>query len=618
MPMRRLRRSLHLEILTGFLLLLVACVLAVMAATNSHNAYDLVNHSTHVRRTISDLFGELRDAEAGQRGYLLAGDRSYLQPYMRALDKLPQTQSALQALTAHDRSQAELVSRLDALIPPIMAELAQVIALHDAGHQADAMAAVKSGQGLRLMQKAQLLLETLDANETSRETISLRQVHNRQQQLLWSIVTTIALVFMLAIMVVRDQAKQRYEVEFKNAVLREQIDHQQATEAQLRQAQKMEALGQLTGGIAHDFNNMLAIVVGNLEIALRRLHKDTGSIEKFIHNALLGAGKASDLTRRLLAFSRRQPLHPTPVDVNACVHEMSSILSRSLGENITIALVPCEHLWAAFVDKSQLESAILNLAVNARDAMEDRGQLTIETANAYLDENYARQNTGVSSGDYVMVAVSDTGHGMSQEVLRKVFEPFFTTKGVGKGTGLGLAQIHGFLAQSKGHIKIHSEVGTGTSVKLYLPRAGAHHPAKAAKHNGLVAALPHAVLVVEDNAEVRDFVTMALEELGYTALQAESAKAAEAMLRAHPEISILLTDVVMPGDSGAQLADVVTKRHPQLRVLLMSGYASEIVERATTPHCRFRLLTKPFTIQELAEALRSVLNDDAAAAVHAK
>jgi signal transduction histidine kinase/ActR/RegA family two-component response regulator len=443
-------------------------------------------------------------------------------------------------------------------------------------------------------------------------------VHNRQQQLLWSIVTTIALVFMLAIMVVREQARQRYEVEFKNAVLREQIDHQQATDAQLRQAQKMEALGQLTGGIAHDFNNMLAIVVGNLEIALRRLHKDAGSIEKFIHNALLGAGKASDLTRRLLAFSRRQALHPAPVDVNACVHEMSSILSRSLGENITIALVPGEHLWAAFVDKSQLESAILNLAVNARDAMEDRGQLSIETANAYLDDNYARQNAGVSPGDYVMVAVSDTGHGMSPEVLRKVFEPFFTTKGVGKGTGLGLAQIHGFLAQSKGHIKIHSEVGVGTSVKLYLPRAGAHHTPRAAKHTELVAALPHAVLVVEDNAEVRDFVTMALEELGYTALQAESAEAAETMLRAHPEISILLTDVVMPGASGAQLADVVTKRHPELRVLLMSGYASEIVERATTRHCRFRLLTKPFTIQELAQALRSVLNDDPAVAVQAK
>jgi nitrogen-specific signal transduction histidine kinase/CheY-like chemotaxis protein len=408
----------------------------------------------------------------------------------------------------------------------------------------------------------------------------------------------------------REEARQRRELAFKNAILEEQIRRQRTTEERLRQGQKMEALGQLTGGIAHDFNNMLAIVVGNLEMALRRLDRGMGGVDHFIRNALTGAGKAADLTKGLLAFSRRQALRPVSVDINACVQQMSSILHRTLGENIVIKLVLGEGIWSAYVDRPHLESALLNLAINSRDAMEGRGELTIETGNIYLDQSYANQNQGVTEGEYVMIAVSDTGHGMTPEVLQQVFEPFFTTKPTGHGTGLGLSQIHGFLKQSKGHISIHSEVGVGTTVKLYLPRSDAMSAPSQQQNGSQVSCLPHAVLVVEDDTDVRAFVCGALEDLGYTAFEAKDAGTAEKILAKHPEISILLTDVVMPGPSGVQLAEAMIKRHPELRVLLMSGYARDIVERATAADSRIRLLSKPFTIQELAECLRATLNEE--------
>lgn len=606
----RMKRVVRLEVLAGFMLLLLACGLAVIASVNSRRAYALVNQTMRTQNAVGELLGEMRDAETGQRGYLLTGNAEYLQPYIHARSQLAGTQSELRSLMANDPAQRKLLDQLDEVIAKKMAELAHTIDLHDANDQAAALAAVNARQSLHLMDQIRYLIAQIDVNETKREVARLRGARHEQQQLLWAITATTFLAFLLAVLVVREEARQRYEVEFKNAALKEQMQQHLSTEAQLRQAQKMEALGQLTGGIAHDFNNMLAVVVGNLEMALRRLERGLEGADKFIKNALMGAGKASDLTKRLLAFSRRQALHPASIDVNACVQEMSTILSRTLGENITIKLVLGERLWHAYVDRPQLESAILNLAVNSRDAMDGHGELIIETANAYLDEGYARLNDDVTSGEYVMVSVSDTGQGMSKEVLNKVFEPFFTTKSVGRGTGLGLAQIHGFLTQSKGHIKIHSEVGVGTVVRLYLPRSESAQAAPLAPRNGLVAALPHAVLVVEDNPEVRAFVTSAVEELGYTALQAESAEAAGDILKAHPEVSILLTDVVMPGPSGVQLADAMTKRHPGLRVLLMSGYAREIVERAAPGHEDIRLLAKPFTIQQLAEALRDALNEE--------
>jgi signal transduction histidine kinase len=606
----RLRNTLRFEVWTGFVLLLIACGLAVLASANSRRASDLVNRSMSIRHAIVQLFGEVRDAEMARRGYLLTGDPEYLQPYLSTRRTLTATRAELRLLMSSDPVQRKLLDQLFPIIDQKMAELAGTIRLHDANDQAAALERLKAGHGQHLLRQIRELIEQLDANETHREEASLQQARLRQQQLLFAIVATTLLAFILAVLVVREAVRQRHETEFKNAVLREQIGHQRLTEAQLRQAQKMEALGQLTGGIAHDFNNMLAVVVGNLEIALRRLERSPDGVEKFIKNALAGAGKAAELTKRLLAFSRRQALHPSCISVNACVQEMWAIFSRTLGETIHIDLVLGDNLWNAYVDRPQLESALLNLAVNSRDAMEGQGRLTIETANAYLDPSYAKQNEGVTPGEYVMVAVSDTGQGMTQEVLRKAFEPFFTTKSVGKGTGLGLSQIHGFLTQSKGHIKIYSQVGLGTTVKLYLPRAESAQISPPSQHDGPVAALPHTVLVVEDDAEVRAFVTVAVEELGYSALQAEDAKEAEDLLSTNPEISILLTDVIMPGSSGVELASTMTRRYPELRVLLMSGYARDIVERAPLRDGHIHLIAKPFTIKELAQALRATLNEE--------
>lgn len=610
MKITGLQFTIRLEVLAGFVLLLIACGLAVLASSNSRHATNLVTQSMRIRQAIGEMFGEVRDAEMGRRGYLLCGNPDYLAPYQSARTDLSATRGQLRDLMAGDPVQGKLLDQLDLAIDQKMTELAQSIQLYDTNGRDAALVMVEATRSNHLLAQIRSLVQQLDANETRREAASLHQARLRQQQLLWAIIATTLLASILAVLVLRESAQQRHEMEFKNAVLREQLSQQRITEAQLRQAQKMEAVGQLTGGIAHDFNNMLAIVVGNLEIALRRLEKDPGSVQRFITNALTGAGKASDLTKRLLAFSRRQALHPSSINVNACVQEMSAIFSRTLGETITISLVLGDSLWHAYVDRPQLESALLNLAVNSRDAMEGRGRLTIETANAYLDQSYSKQNEGVEPGEYVMIAVSDTGQGMTQEVLRKAFEPFFTTKSVGKGTGLGLSQIHGFLTQSKGHIRIYSEVGVGTTVKLYLPRAETSHILLPAQHEGPVAALPHTVLVVEDDAEVREFVTVAVQELGYTALQAENSIAAENLLVMNPEISILLTDVVMPGASGVELANAMTKRYPDLRVLLMSGYARDIVERAPLRNGRIRLLGKPFTIKELAQALRATLNDD--------
>ncbi|RDS79663.1 response regulator [Dyella monticola] len=598
----------RIEILTGFVLLLIAGVLAILAAFNSAHAFDLASQSLRARHDIDQLFGEIKDAETGQRGYLLTGKSDYLAPYHEARNELDQTRSALRTLV-WAAAQRRLVNQLDTAIDQKMAELEHTIQLYDTSGPASALAIVNDDRGLTLMGQIRTLTRQLDNEQSDQQQARLHQFRLQQQVLLGAIIAATLVAFVLALLVLRQGERQQTELALKNAALREQMHQQAGTEAQLRHVQKMDTLGQLTGGIAHDFNNMLAVIVGNLEIAQLRLERGSGDVEKFMQNALLGAGKASGLTKRLLAFSRRQALRPIAVDVNACVHEMSAILARTLGENIAIRLSLDDALWPAYVDRPQLESTLLNLAVNSRDAMESGGQLTILTANANFDEHPCDQNEDTLSGDYVMMAVSDTGHGMTPEVMQRAFEPFFTTKAVGRGTGLGLSQIHGFVLQSNGHIKIDSTPGLGTTIRLYLPRAP-RLSARNEQHQTQVSALPHVVLVVEDDPDVRELAKGALEELGYTALLADGAEAAEALLSEHPEISILLTDVVMPGPSGVSLAREMTRRYPELRALLMSGYPRDIVDRAQPHDDRTRLLAKPFTMRDLAEALRAALNDE--------
>jgi signal transduction histidine kinase/CheY-like chemotaxis protein len=383
----------------------------------------------------------------------------------------------------------------------------------------------------------------------------------------------------------------------------DEMARRESAEETLRQAQKMDAIGKLTGGIAHDFNNMLAVVLGNLDLAKRRLAKGVTNIDQYLNGAQEGGRRAAALTQRLLAFSRQQPLAPEAVDANKLVSGMSEMLRRTLGEAIRIETVLAGGLWRIYADPNELENALLNLAVNARDAMPEGGKLTIETGNAHLDDRYVAEHPEVSAGQYVMLAVTDTGVGMTGEVSEKAFDPFFTTKSSGVGTGLGLSQVYGFVKQSGGHVRIYSEVGEGTTIKVYLPRYfGAAEPARPAVERG---ALPTndgsvSILVVEDEEGVRRYSTDALRDLGYRVLEADGAERALEIIDAEPDISILFTDIVMPDINGRRLAEAALARRPTLKVLFTTGYTRNAIVHNGMLDPGVMLLSKPFTLEELA------------------
>ncbi len=388
------------------------------------------------------------------------------------------------------------------------------------------------------------------------------------------------------------------------------MTERRALEEQLRQSQKMEAIGQLTGGIAHDFNNLLTIVLGNADAARRRI-RDNEEVGTLLDNAIRGAERAARLTQQLLAFARRQPLDPKPTDINRLVARTSEFLQRTLGEAIAVETVLAGGLWRTEVDAVQLENALINLAVNARDAMPTGGKLTIETANAYLDDMYCRMNAAVSPGQYVVVSVSDTGSGMSQDVLERAFEPFFTTKPSSRGTGLGLSQVYGFVKQSGGHIKIYSEVDQGTTVKIYLCRLlGPEIHAAADLHNvpRSVSTGSETVLLVEDDPDVRAFSVNALRERGFSVLEAADAPSGLKVLGQHPAIELLVTDVGLPGMTGRELADQARQQRPDLKVLFTTGYArNAIIHHGRLDH-GVELIVKPYTMVELADRVRGVLD----------
>ncbi len=394
------------------------------------------------------------------------------------------------------------------------------------------------------------------------------------------------------------------------ALERETAERLQA-ETLLRQSQKMEAVGQLTGGIAHDFNNMLAIVSGSLELLERRMGEADPRARRYLNAASDAARRAADLTQRLLAFSRRQALQPQVIAANTLVSGMSELLRSSLGATVQLETVLAGGLWRICVDPAQLENALLNLSVNARDAMPEGGRLTIETQNAHLDDNYVADTIGLPPGQYVMIAVSDTGGGMAPEVIDQAFEPFFTTKDVGKGTGLGLSQVYGFVKQSGGHIKIYSEPGNGTTVKLYLPRHRGEEAAPAPMRDEQdipQGDLSEVILVVEDEAAVRQFSVDALTDLGYRVLEADGAENALRLLATYPEICLLFTDVVMPGINGAQLAQQARQARPALKVLFTTGYTRNAIVHNGVLEPSVELIGKPFNIKELARKVRQILD----------
>ncbi len=396
--------------------------------------------------------------------------------------------------------------------------------------------------------------------------------------------------------------------------LYDEAKRREMAEDALRQAQKMEAIGQLTGGVAHDFNNLLTVIIGNLDIAQRQLKSsaaDAGAkLETFMKNAMQGARRASALTQRLLAFSRRQPLDPKPLKADKLVRGIEDLMRQSLGETIEIEIVGSGSLWQIEADPIQLESAILNLALNARDAMPNGGKLTVETSNAFLDENYVRQNSDTPAGQYVQIAVSDTGTGMSPETIKRAFEPFFTTKVAGQGTGLGLSQVYGFAKQSGGHVKIYSELGEGTTVKIYMPRLFAE-----TKDEVETEAVPasdgssETILVVEDDTDVREYIVEILRELRYRVLDAGDAQSAmKSLVREGGAVDLILTDVVLPGQNGRLFADEATARYSKLKVLFMTGYSRNAIVHHGRLDPGVEMIQKPLSQSVLAAKIREILD----------
>jgi PAS domain S-box-containing protein len=416
--------------------------------------------------------------------------------------------------------------------------------------------------------------------------------------------------------IVRDRTEKRnleQAMQEQNATLEqriaEEVHNRTKTEEALRQAQKMEALGQLTGGIAHDFNNMLTGIIGSLDIIRRRIA--TGRIDemhRFMDAATGSAQRAAALTHRLLAFARLQPLDTKPNDLNQLIYGMAELLHRTIGERIALDMLLAGDVWPAATDANQFESALLNLTINARDAMPDGGRLTIATRNIELDERYSQTNVDVTAGSYVEVSVTDSGVGMPKEVIAKAFDPFFTTKPIGQVTGLGLSMIYGFAKQSGGHLRIYSQIGKGTTVKLYVPRALKDMHEEVVDKAQTPLGEGETVLVVEDDATVLLFVADVLEELGYKVLKAKQASVAIPLLRATGRIDLLITDVGLPDINGRQLAEIALQARAGIKVLFMTGYAENIASRGGLLEAGMDIISKPFAIEELAIKARRMID----------
>jgi signal transduction histidine kinase len=598
---------------------LAALMLAAALYLGARNRSDdeWVVHSLSVRDQLIRVLSLVQSAETGQRGYLLTGRDDYLKPYAMGVEQLPGSLDQLAALISDNPDQLPAVDKLRQLVGAKLAELKSTVDAYKTGNTAGALAIVDNDNGYRLMAEIRDQITSMQNAENA--LLASRQAGAERSALLLQAGVAIAflLIAILGVLIARftrlsvgELAASRDRLMASNDQLLEQIDRREQAEDQLRQAQKMQALGQLTGGIAHDFNNMLGVILGAHDLILRRIRKGDFGIERFVEAATDAAKRAAMLTQRLLAFARQQPLAPQTIDANKMIGSMSDLLNSTLGEQIQIETVTSAGLWIVNADAQQLESAILNIAINARDAMPDGGKLTIETANAYLDEAYCRQNPEIEPGQFVMIAITDTGAGMSPDTAARVFDPFFTTKPVGRGTGLGLSQVYGFVKQSRGHIKIYSELGSGTTAKIYLPRfvGGATKLTPEIAEPMRTGDRSEAVLVVEDDVLMRRLSSEALHELGYTVFDSDSAANALAILDREPGIKLLFTDVVMPGTNGKKLADEACRRRPDLKVLFTTGYTANAVVHGGVLDAGVNFLSKPFTLNQLAAKVRSVLD----------
>lgn len=603
----------------ALLLLLLTIGAALWQAERSVELNHAVRDSLETRSQLRLLLRSLQDAETSQRGYLLTGDETYLRPYLASRDEAPRSVDALARAAGDDARRLAEALRLRELSAGKFDEIAQTISLYRNGRQNEAMLIVQSDRGKELMDELRGVIAAAEAREQADIVEQMAAVDRSARQLrvivIFAGLVLVAIGALLVIIVrnaMRELRTSRDEALSAHERLLQEMGGREQAEAKVRQMQKMDAIGQLTGGVAHDFNNMLAVIISALQLAQRRLARGETDISRFTDAAMDAARRAATLTSRLLAFARRTPLSPSVLDVNRVVGGMSELLRRTLGEQIEFETVLAGGVWRVAADVSELENAIINVCVNARDAMSGGGKLTIETANAFLDEAYASANIDVAPGQYVMIAVTDTGAGMPPEVKAKVFEPFYTTKEVGKGTGLGLSHVHGFLKQSGGHVSIYSEVGHGTTVKLYLPRTSlveAEAPRPALMEDLPAGDPATLILVVEDEERVRTLSVASLRELGYTVLHADSGAQALDILEKNPGAALMFTDIVMPGMSGRKLADEAKRRWPTLKVLYTTGYTQNAIVHNGVVDADARLLLKPYSLSDLARKIRAVLDE---------
>jgi signal transduction histidine kinase len=620
-PTRKLVASGLFGIALGFAVLALASYVALRAELQRREAGAWLRHTIQVQNDLYQLYGLLQAAESGQRGFIITQDERYLDACFEATRKLPVVVDRLSERVRDNPKQLEAVAEMRPLLGERVAIIDEAIADMRALRVDNAVRLVKSGRGKALMDRLHAIIDKMTENEQNlfdKRERELNAAGGEFDAAVWAIG---GIIFALAAFSFLNAQKQMHALQTSRDSLKTAYDQligettrREALESQLRQSQKLEALGHLTGGIAHDFNNMLGVIVASLHLLRRKLTNANEDCIQLIDSAMDGADRAAAMVRRLLAFSRRQPLSPRPLDPNKFVSSVSDMVRRALGEKIELETVLAGGLWATKIDQHELESAIVNLAVNARDAMPDGGKLTIETANCYLDDAYASENIEVTPGQYVMIAVTDTGQGMPPEVLSQAFDPFFTTKPAGKGTGLGLSQVHGFVKQSGGQVKIYSEPGRGTCIKLYLPRfnnveAPAELPLRPPRPLELPLGRPEElVLIVEDDDTARRVTAQGVRELGYSVLEAENGRAAIDIIRRRPDIALMVTDVVMPDMDGARLAREAVFRRHSLRVLFITGYTRNAIVHNGVLDKDVKLLTKPFTLEQLAMKMRDILD----------
>ncbi len=686
------------------------------------SAREWSEHTHEVLDELKDLQIAIRDAETGQRGYLLAGDDLYLSPYTGALRRVGFIEGELQRLTADNPVEQGRLRTLSPIVQAKLEELAQTVQLRRTVGLEAALTVLRTDVGRNLQGRIDLILAAMVADEEGLLSQRLAARDERGASVRWLLFATAAVAAAALLLATRmlngawsgairmETAQRTLAARLQTSLdslsqgvgvfdaarrlvhwndcfgvllslpetatrpgspygliaahagastagrsfleTEDQIEHGRSepgvpviyerehadghllelrrtpmpgggfvltvtdmtkraqAEGVLRESQKMQAIGQLTGGIAHDFNNLLTVILGNLEYVRSKVAEDPRLASR-VERVTLAAQRGASLTAQMLAFARKQPLAPAAIILSDTLPDMIQLLRRTLGEGIDVRYVETAGLWPAMADPAQLESAVLNLALNAREAMPGGGRLTIELANKVLDDDYARSHAEVTAGDYAMLAVSDTGHGMSPEVAARVFEPFYTTKEDGKGTGLGLAMVFGFVKQSGGHVKVYSEPGQGTTVRLYLPRASGA-PAISMQRAAEPLDLPRGsatVLVVEDEPGVREIATSILADLGYRVLEAADGEEALHVFGAHAaDVDLLLTDVVLPGAlRGREVAERITAIRPEVRVLFMSGYTENSIVHNGRLDDGIRFIGKPFKRDQLARKVADAL-----------